>query len=45
MNKLLKKLWLVGIALILVLSTATVAFGYAPLPVDPRPPTSIGGGR
>ena len=47
MSKFLKKLCLVAIAFILVLSTATAAFGAtAPPPVDPRPPTvyGIGGG-
>jgi hypothetical protein len=47
MNKLLRKLWMVGIALILALSTATVAYGRGniPEPTDPRPPTpSVSGG-
>lgn len=44
MSKVLKKLWVIGIALVLAISIATEAFGYTPLPVDPKPPTSIGGG-
>jgi len=43
MSKLLKKLCLVGIALIFVLLTATAAFGgNDPMPVDPKPPTVYG---
>ncbi|MDO9576187.1 MAG: hypothetical protein Q7J55_06640 [bacterium] len=39
MSKLLKKLCLVGIALIIALSTATAAFGGDILPpIGPRPP-------
>jgi len=39
MSKLLKKLCLVAIALAIVLSTATMAFGgNIHPPVDPRPP-------
>ncbi|MEA3431993.1 MAG: hypothetical protein U9R01_04860 [candidate division WOR-3 bacterium] len=43
MSKFLKKLCLMAIALILVLLTATMAFGgNIHPPIDPRPPTVYG---
>ncbi len=42
MDKLVKKLWIVGLAFIITLSSATIVFaggpGDPPSPVIPRPP-------
>ena len=44
MSKILKSICMVGIAFVLVLSTATMSFtgGPDPPPVEPDPPTAPG---
>jgi len=47
MSKILRSICMVGIAFVLVLSTATMSFtgGGDPPPVEPDPPTSSGNNR
>ncbi len=41
MSNFMRRFWIIGITLILVIATATTAFAkYDPPPVDPEPPTT-----